>query len=81
MIFLTEGRGFLFSEMDNNGDQDDCRVCGEVCNAAVTTPCCDAKVRVDPDSVMGPNPRTGIQIDDGFEFYDGFDCDDGFEIR
>jgi hypothetical protein len=34
---------------------------------------------VDPDSV-GPNSRTGIQIDDGFEFDDGFECDDGFEF-
>jgi hypothetical protein len=62
MIFLTEGRGFLFSEMDNDGDQDDlCRVCGEVCNAAVTTPCCDAKVRMDQDSIIGLNPVTGCE--------------------
>jgi hypothetical protein len=77
MIFLTEGRGFLFSEMDNK-DQDDCRVCGEVCNAAVTTPCCDAKVKVDPN--YGSKSDDGIRIDDKFEFDDGFVFDEGSEF-
>jgi hypothetical protein len=59
MIFLTEGRGFLFSEMDNEDQDDGCRVCGEVCNAAVTTPCCDAKVREGGSRFCGSESEDG----------------------